>query len=87
MIDSVIPFFGGWCLLDNSHLICSENHLICFCGFLLRGISEWTIVYFNSCEQLSEEYIGISIYRELFYNIGILFICALYLWLESYGSI
>ena len=36
------------------------------CGFLLSGISKWTIVYFNSFEQLPKEYSVISIYREFF---------------------
>ena len=52
MIGLVIIFAGGSCRVETSQLICSENHLT---GF----ISEWAIVYFNSFEQLSEEYGGI----------------------------
>ena len=81
MIGSVIPFAGASCRVETSQLICSENHVTGFCMLrvILRSISEWNIVRFNSFEQLSEEYSGISICRELFYknnmfyNIGLLF--------------
>ena len=56
--------------METSQLICFENHLT---GFCMLRVSKWTIVYFNSLEELSEEYSSISIHRALFYNKGILF--------------
>ena len=55
MIGLVIIFAGGSCRVETSQLTCSENHLT---GFIF----EWTIVYLNSFEQLSEEYGGIFLY-------------------------
>ena len=67
MIVSVILFIIGSCRVETSQFICSD-HLTGFCMLRVFTISEWTIVYFNSFEQLSEECSAISIYRELFYK-------------------
>ena len=90
-----ISFTWGLCRQETSQLICSVNlwSVSACCGFLLRGISEWTILFFNSSEQLLEEYSKTSIHHELFYkNMDFVthafyFLCTLYLWLEPFCGV